>query len=147
MHLVSGKTLEEWNVLSDEQVVARVRTGQTALFEVLMRRYNQRLYRVARTILGDDQEAEHAMEDAYVTTYAQLTQCDGRIPFATWLTQILITQALARVPSRPAEGHPARLRRLRLEDGALFRTRAFQIAADDRRRLAHRPPIMTGFSA
>jgi RNA polymerase sigma-70 factor (ECF subfamily) len=98
MHRVSGKTLEEWNVLTDEQVVARVRTGQTALFEVLMRRHNQRLYRVARTIIGDEDEAEHAMEEAYVSAYAQLTQFDGRIPFGIWLTRILIGEALSRVP-------------------------------------------------
>ena len=55
--------------LSDEEVVARVRAGDTALYEVLMRRYNQRLYRVARAILRNDAEAEDVMQDAYVRAY------------------------------------------------------------------------------
>ena len=50
---------EEW---SDEQVVARVLAGDTALYELLMRRHNQRLYRVARAILRDDAEAEDVMK-------------------------------------------------------------------------------------
>jgi RNA polymerase sigma-70 factor (ECF subfamily) len=56
----------EWRALSDEEVVRRVREGDTPLFEVLMRRYNQRLYRVARGILRDDAEAEDVMQHAYV---------------------------------------------------------------------------------
>ena len=51
---------------SDEAVVERVRAGETALFEIIMRRYNQRLYRVARGILRNDAEAEDVMQDAYV---------------------------------------------------------------------------------
>lgn len=50
--------------LSDEEVVERVRAGETALFEVLMRRYNQRLYRVARSILANDAEAEDVMQES-----------------------------------------------------------------------------------
>ena len=53
--------LEGW---SDEEVVGRVRDGETALYEILVRRYNQRLYRVARAILRDDAEAEDVMQDA-----------------------------------------------------------------------------------
>jgi len=53
---------EAW---SDEQVVRRVLAGETALYELLMRRYNQRLYRVARAILRNDAEAEDVMQDAY----------------------------------------------------------------------------------
>lgn len=52
--------------LSDEQVVEHVLAGETAMFEILMRRYNQRLYHVARAILRDDGEAEDVMQDAYV---------------------------------------------------------------------------------
>ena len=53
MHLVSAPVIQEWTVLSDEQVVARVLSGQTALFEVLMRRHNERLYRAAREVHDD----------------------------------------------------------------------------------------------
>lgn len=82
--------------LSDEEVVARVLAGETELFEILMRRYNQRLYRVARAILVDDGEAEDVMQDAYVRAYAHLDQFAGRSRFSTWLTRIAVYEALAR---------------------------------------------------
>jgi RNA polymerase sigma-70 factor (ECF subfamily) len=82
--------------LPDEQVVERVLAGETELFEILMRRYNQRLYRVARAILFDDAEAEDVMQDAYVRAWSHLEQFAGRSSFATWLTRIAVHEALAR---------------------------------------------------
>jgi RNA polymerase sigma-70 factor (ECF subfamily) len=82
--------------LQDEEVVARVLAGETALFEILMRRYNQRLYRVSRSILRDDGEAEDVMQDAYVRAYEHLDQFAGKAAFSTWLTRIAIHEALAR---------------------------------------------------
>jgi RNA polymerase sigma-70 factor, ECF subfamily len=82
--------------LRDEEVVARVLGGETALFEILMRRYNQRLYRVARVILREDGEAEDVMQDAYVRAYEHLNQFAGKAAFSTWLTRIAIHEALAR---------------------------------------------------
>ena len=58
--------------LTDEEVVRRVLDGETALFEILMRRYNQRPYRASRAILRDDAEAEDVMQDAYVRAYQHL---------------------------------------------------------------------------
>jgi RNA polymerase sigma-70 factor (ECF subfamily) len=82
--------------LRDEDVVQRVLAGETALFEIVMRRYNQRLYRVARSILRDDGEAEDVMQDAYVRAYQHLDQFAGKAAFSTWLTRIAIHEALAR---------------------------------------------------
>jgi RNA polymerase sigma-70 factor (ECF subfamily) len=86
--------------MSDEEVVRRVLGGETALFELIMRRYNQRLYRVARAILRDEAEAEDVMQDAYVRAYEHLGQFAGRSQFATWLTRIAIHEALARAQRR-----------------------------------------------
>jgi RNA polymerase sigma-70 factor (ECF subfamily) len=58
----------------DLEVIERVKAGETALYEVIMRRYNQRLYRVARAIVRDDGEAEDVMQDAYVRAYQNLAQ-------------------------------------------------------------------------
>jgi RNA polymerase sigma-70 factor (ECF subfamily) len=88
--------LDVTGTLSDEEVVDRVRGGENALFEILMRRHNQRLYRVACGILGDPAEAEDVMQDAYVRAYAHLDQFAGRSSFATWLTRIAVHEALAR---------------------------------------------------
>src|SRR5215469_836902 len=86
--------------LSDEEVVRRVLQGETALFEIIMRRYNQRLYRIARGILRDDAEAEDVMQDAYVRAYSHLSQFAGRSQFSTWLSRIAIHEALARARRR-----------------------------------------------
>jgi len=95
--LLEQAKLEGW---SDEEVVRRVRDGETALYEIIMRRYNQRLYRVARAILHSDVEAEDVVQDAYVRAYQHLEQYSGRAPFGAWLTKIAVNEALARLRSR-----------------------------------------------
>jgi RNA polymerase sigma-70 factor, ECF subfamily len=81
---------------ADEEIVDRVKAGDTALYEIIMRRYNQRLYRVARAILHNDAEAEDVMQDAYVRAYQHLDQFAGRAAFSTWLTRIAVHEALSR---------------------------------------------------
>jgi RNA polymerase sigma-70 factor (ECF subfamily) len=100
MHLVSAAVLERWNQLSDEEVVGQVLSGQTAQFEILMRRYNERIYRAVRAILRDEREAEDVMQQAYVSAYAHLRQFNGHAKFSTWLTRIAINEALARIRRR-----------------------------------------------
>lgn len=85
---------------TDFEIVQRVRAGENALYEIIMRRYNQRLYRAARAILRDDAEAEDVMQDAYVRAYQHLGQFTGPAPFSTWLTRIAINEALSRLRSR-----------------------------------------------
>src|SRR5690348_12509888 len=86
----------EGGSLTDEQVVARVLAGEPALFEVLMRLYNQRLFRVARGVLGSEAEAEDTLQQAYIAAYTHLAQFAGDAPFSTWLTRIALHEALAR---------------------------------------------------
>ena len=100
MHVVSGATLDRWTALSDEEIVNRVVDGQTALYEVLMRRHNERVYRAARAIVRDEDEAEDVMQQAYVNAYVNLRQFDRRAKFSTWLTKIAINEALGRARKR-----------------------------------------------
>lgn len=88
---------ERW---TDEEIVERVKCGETALYEILMRRYNQRIYRVVRSILREDGEAEDVMQDAYVSAYQHLHQFRGEAPFSTWLTRIAANEALHRLRLR-----------------------------------------------
>jgi RNA polymerase sigma-70 factor (ECF subfamily) len=96
MHVVSAAVLERWTGLSDEEIVTRVLQGQTALFEILMRRHNERIYRAARAIVRNEGEAEDIMQQAYVNAYAHLRQFDRRASFATWLTRIAVNEAIGR---------------------------------------------------
>jgi RNA polymerase sigma-70 factor (ECF subfamily) len=95
--VIQKASIEAW---PDEDVIARVLAGETELYEIIMRRYNQRLYRVARAILRDDGEAEDVMQDAYVRAYEHLDQFTGRSRFSTWLTKITVHEALARLHKR-----------------------------------------------
>src|SRR6516162_7140651 len=85
--------LQAW---ADEEIVGRVVAGEAALFEILMRRHNQRIYRIVRGIIDDDGEAEDVMQDAYVRAYQHLRQFEGRSTFVTWLTRIAMHEAFAR---------------------------------------------------
>ena len=85
---------------SDAEIIQQVLAGNTALFELLMRRYNERIYRAARSIVRDEQEAEDIMQQAYVNAFTHLRQFNGSAQFSTWLTRIAINEALARVRRR-----------------------------------------------
>lgn len=87
-------------VLSDGEVVERVLAGDISLFEILMRRYNQRLFRVARGILTDDAEAEDVVQEAYMRAFRELANFRGEALFSTWLTRIACHEALARARKR-----------------------------------------------
>jgi RNA polymerase sigma-70 factor (ECF subfamily) len=81
----------------DAEVIRQVLQGHTAMFELLMRRYNERVYRAVRAIVRDEQEAEDVMQQAYVNAFTHLRQFNGLAQFSTWLTRIAINEALARV--------------------------------------------------
>jgi RNA polymerase sigma-70 factor (ECF subfamily) len=87
-------------VTPDAELIADVLRGHTARFEVLMRRYNERIYRAARAIVRNEDEAEDVMQQAYVNAFTHLHQFNGSALFSTWLTRIAINESLARVRRR-----------------------------------------------
>lgn len=82
---------------SDESIVARVLAGDTDAFEALVRRHNRRVFRATRAILKSDDDAEDAMQEAYVSAFAHLTDFGGRARFSTWLVRIAVYEALGRL--------------------------------------------------
>src|SRR5512136_958658 len=87
---------------SDAEVVRRVREGERALFEVLLRRHDRRVYRTVRAILRDEDEVEDAMQQAWVQAYLHLGDFQGNAAFSTWLVRIAANEALQRLrKSRP----------------------------------------------
>jgi RNA polymerase sigma-70 factor, ECF subfamily len=83
--------------VSDEDVISRVLAGDTASFEIIMRRHNQRLYRAARAILRDDLLAEDLVQEAWVRVYQHLGDFAGRASFVSWALRITVNEGLARV--------------------------------------------------
>ncbi|NUO47694.1 MAG: RNA polymerase sigma factor [Polyangiaceae bacterium] len=84
----------------DLDVIERVLGGETSLFELLMRRHNQRLFRTARAIMKDDVEAEDVVQEAYVRAFVSLRSFEGRAQLSTWLTRIVVHEAAARLRQR-----------------------------------------------
>jgi RNA polymerase sigma-70 factor (ECF subfamily) len=81
----------------DAQLVEAIAGANYVAFEALMRRYNSKLFRVARAILKDDAEAEDVLQDAYLDAYRHIRDFKGGAQVSTWLTRIVINQALMRL--------------------------------------------------
>lgn len=97
---IAALSFETSEQLSDAEVVRRIVDGDTALFEILMRRYNQRVYRAVRAILGTDDDAEDVMQQAYLNAFTHLRQFEARAQFSTWLIRIAVNEALSRRKKR-----------------------------------------------
>ena len=96
--MVSNKNnpIQTQKVLPDHLVVEKVLNGETELFEILMRRYNELLYRTVRSYINQDSDVEDIMQDAYVKAYQKLYQFKNKSTFSTWLVRIGINEALQR---------------------------------------------------
>lgn len=112
----------------DSAVVERVRGGDRALFEVLMRRHNRRVYRALRAVLGRARagELEDAMQQTWLRAFAALDAFEGASSFATWVTRIAVNEGLDRLRRKdPGAGAP-----LELVDASTLPSHAAR--ADDR---------------
>lgn len=78
--------------------------GNLKAFELLMRTHNRRLFRVARSILGSDGDAEDAVQDAYLRAFVALKTFKGSAQLSTWLTRIVINEALGKKRQQPTAG-------------------------------------------
>ena len=87
--------LAEASHVSDAELAKRALGRDATAIRTIMRRYNQRLYRMARSILGNDTEAEDAVQNAYLKAFKGLAEFRGEAGLGTWLTRIVINEALA----------------------------------------------------
>jgi len=85
---------------TDEPLVERARAHDRAAFELLMRRHNQRVYRVVRSLLRDADEIEDVIQQSYLQAFLHLDQFGGNARWSTWVCRIAINEALARIRQR-----------------------------------------------
>lgn len=112
---------------SDELAMARLIAGGDKIqFTAMMRQYNRRLYRLARTVLRDETEAEDALQDAYVSAYHSMQQFRGEASLSTWLSRLVLNECLGRL--RRSE------RRSRLMSLVRPNNEMTDVAEDDGRR-------------
>jgi RNA polymerase sigma-70 factor (ECF subfamily) len=95
---------EDLSALPDQDLVARVVAGHGEAFRAIIQRYNRRLYRVARGIVRDDGEAEDVLQEAYVRAFAALPRFRAESTLSTWLTRIVMNEAIGRLRLRRREG-------------------------------------------
>jgi RNA polymerase sigma-70 factor (ECF subfamily) len=88
----------------DADLVQRARAGEPDAFRSIMRRNNQRLYRIARSVLRDSAEAEDAVQEAYVSAFVHLDSYRGESTLAAWLARITMNEALGRLRRRRLAG-------------------------------------------
>jgi RNA polymerase sigma-70 factor (ECF subfamily) len=88
----------------DPSIVRRVVAGDRSAFELLMRRYNRRLYRLARAALRDPMEAEDALQEAYLSAYRLMGQFRGEAALSSWLSRLVLNECLGRL-RRSARRH------------------------------------------
>lgn len=91
------------SVSNDAELANRICRGDQSAFEILMRQYNQRLFRVVRGILKNDADAEEALQDAYLSAYRAFAKFRGDSKLSTWLTRIVINEALGRLRKQRRE--------------------------------------------
>lgn len=90
----------ERHCISDEQLIERVLNREKNVYEVIMRKYNQRLFRIARSYILNEDEVEDLIQETYMKAYEQLPHFEKRSSFSTWLIRILINEALKRLNHR-----------------------------------------------
>ncbi|MBV6522663.1 MAG: hypothetical protein MNPFHGCM_02811 [Gemmatimonadaceae bacterium] len=94
------------DAVSERKIVASAAAGDGAAFEVLMRRYNQRLYRTARSIVKNDADAEDVVQDAYLRAWRALGTWRAESRLSTWLVRIVTNEALGRLRREKAKSIP-----------------------------------------
>ncbi|MDP8915839.1 MAG: RNA polymerase sigma factor [Pseudomonadota bacterium] len=93
-------TARNYESLAEDELVALAQRGERGAFAGIMQRYNQRLFRVARSVVRDDHEAEDVLQEAYTRAFANFAGFRGESALATWLTTITLNEARGRLRRR-----------------------------------------------
>src|SRR6516162_8267865 len=102
-------------IADDAELVRRALANDAGAFRAIMQKHNRRLYRIARGILHNNTEAEDAVQDAYVSAFTHLASYRGESTLATWLSRILMNEALGRLRRRRSTVGLAALESVRSE--------------------------------
>ena len=100
MRATQATGTKDVETLGDGDLVALARQGHASAFRTIMQRNNRRLYRLARSVLRDEFEAEDAVQEAYLHAFAHLSEFRGASSISTWLTRIVLNEALGRLRRR-----------------------------------------------
>jgi RNA polymerase sigma-70 factor, ECF subfamily len=102
MQTRNAQISQKLDALGDAELVRLVLQRNGAAFRIIVQRHNQRLYRIARSLVQDDSEAEDVVQETYVRAFGSLGQFRNDASLATWLTRITLNEALGRLRRRRA---------------------------------------------
>lgn len=97
------KDIADTGIIPETEIISRIRNGEKALFEILIRRNNPFLYKIARSYGFTHEDAEDLMQEAFVAAYLNLSKFEGRSSFKTWLTRIMLNQCYHKTKSMEAK--------------------------------------------
>lgn len=83
--------------MEEEELIDKIKNGEKDLYSVIIQKYNQRLYRIARSIVKEEAELEDILQDTYLKAYVNLSQFRKEAKFSTWLIRILLNNAYATI--------------------------------------------------
>jgi RNA polymerase sigma-70 factor (ECF subfamily) len=95
-----GQAARDFAAMDEPALVREAKLGEREAFRAIMQRYNQRLFRVARAVVGDDAEAEDVLQEAYLRAFAGIAAFRGEAGLLTWLTAIALNEARGRLRKR-----------------------------------------------
>jgi RNA polymerase sigma-70 factor (ECF subfamily) len=105
--VTAGPPVSRWDQLTDEELVDRAQGGSSRAFEVLLRRHQRSMYGASRRLLGDSDEAQDALQEAFITSWRTLPEFRSEAKFSTWMYRIVTTRSLNELRRRkPAEPLP-----------------------------------------
>jgi len=122
--------------LDDAELVRRALNRDADAFGAIMQRHNQRLYRIARSVLRSSVEAEDAVQEAYVAAFSHLASYRGDSPLGAWLARIVMNEALGRLRRKPAASEFAPIEAVREAEIIQFPSSA--ASEDPERTMAQR---------
>jgi RNA polymerase sigma-70 factor (ECF subfamily) len=114
--------------VSDAEFARRIAAGDHPAFEALMRKHNRMLYRTARAILRNDADAEDALQLAYLSAYRSIGGFRGESRLSTWLTRIVVNEAMMRVRHRGREAMVVPLDSVSDEEGNIMTSEGIAVA-------------------
>jgi RNA polymerase sigma-70 factor, ECF subfamily len=128
-----GQAATDTHAADEAVLLARAANGDEQAVRDIIRRYNQRLYRIARSVLRDPDDAEDALQQAYVNAFTNIASFRGEARLSTWLSRIVLNEALGRLRSRQRTVRIASMDEAEAAEAKIIR---FPSAPDPERRMA-----------
>lgn len=95
--MITMNEVKQLEIYSDREIIEKILSGETVLYEVIIRRYNSYLYKVGRAYGYNHQDTEDLMQETYINSYTNLVNFENRSSFKTWITKIMLNNCFQKM--------------------------------------------------